>query len=168
MAVAADGSHVVVSPTNGNGSPAYASSLGGAWTTCAGLPSGAMLAADRVSPATIYATYPQYPGNSPVSVYVSTNYGASFTQVDTITNTGAIPAPGWYQALPRAVFGKAGEFWVNSMNLYRLHERRGHQDPDRQRHRRPRRGVRHGRVRPDPSGGLPDRDRQWDLRLLPQ
>ena len=120
VAVAADGSHVVVSPTNGNGSPAYASSLGGAWTTCAGLPSGAMLAADRVSPATIYATYPQEPRNGPLSVYVSTNYGASFTLVNTITNTGAIPAPGWYEVYPRAVFGQAGEFWVNSMNLYRF------------------------------------------------
>ncbi len=119
VAVAADGSHVVVSPYNGYGSPAYASSLGGAWTTCAGLPSGSMLAADRVSPATIYATYPQEPGNGPLSVYVSTNYGASFTLVNTITNTGAIPAPGWYEVFPRAVFGQAGEFWVNSMNLYR-------------------------------------------------
>ena len=54
-------------PQNGYGSPAYASSLGGAWTTCAGLPSGAMLAADRVNPATIYATYPQYPGTQPVT-----------------------------------------------------------------------------------------------------
>ena len=120
VAVAADGSHVVVSPYNGYGSPAYASSLGGAWTTCAGLPSGSMLAADRVSPATIYATYPQEPGNGPLSVYVSTNYGASFTLVNTITNTGAIPAPGWYEVFPRAVFGQAGEFWVNSMNLYRF------------------------------------------------
>ena len=44
VAVAADGSRIVVSPYSGNGSPAYASSLGGGWTTCSGLPSGAMVA----------------------------------------------------------------------------------------------------------------------------
>lgn len=95
VAVAADGSHVIVAPYNGYGAPAYASSLGGAWTTCTGLPNGSLLASDRVSATTIYAT-------SGATLYRSTNSGASFASVNTFTGSGE----------PRAVFGQAGEVWV--------------------------------------------------------
>ena len=101
---------------------------------------------------------------------MSKNYGASFTQVDTIANTGPIPAPGWFQTLPRAVFGKAGEFWVNSMNLYRYTNAGATKTQIANitaalgvgfgisARRTPGRPTR----RP-----LPDRDCQWDLRFLP-
>ena len=115
VAVAADGSRVVVAPNRGHGSPAYASSLGGSWTTCSGLPSGAVLASDRASAATLYAIYPGNPGNGTVTIYASADYGASFSQVNTI------PSAGWGQAAPRAVFGQAGEFWVSSgIGLFRF------------------------------------------------
>jgi hypothetical protein len=95
VAVAADGSHVVVSPFNGYGSPAYASSLGGAWTTCTGLPSGSQIASDRANATTFYAT-------NGTNLYISTNSGSSFSVVNTFTGGG----------MPRAVFGVAGEVWV--------------------------------------------------------
>ena len=95
VAVAANGSHVVVSPYNGYGSPAFASSLGGAWTTCTGLPSGSQLASDRANATTFYAT-------NGSNLYISTNSGSSFSVVNTFTGNG----------MPRSVFGEAGEVWV--------------------------------------------------------
>jgi xyloglucan-specific exo-beta-1,4-glucanase len=95
VAVAAGGSTVVVSPYNGYGNPAYATSFGGAWTTCSGLPSGAVVASDRVTPGLFYAT-------SGTTLYVSTNGGQSFTAVTGATGGGA----------PRPCFGEAGEVWT--------------------------------------------------------
>ncbi len=122
VAVAADGSHVVVSPYSGNGSPAYASSLGGSWTTCSGLPSGAMVASDRSNASTFYGIYPSewVYGNS-VTIYLSTNYGASFTQVNSVpVNWGDANGNGQW-VIPRPVFGEPGEFWVSTYNaLYRF------------------------------------------------
>ncbi len=122
VAVAADGSHVVVAPYGTYGSPAYASSLGGSWTTCAGLPSGAMVASDRSNASTFYATYPaQWVYGGSVTVYESTNYGASFSQVNTIAvNWGDANGNGQW-VMPRSVFGEPGEFWVSTYNaLYRF------------------------------------------------
>ena len=93
VAVAANGSTVVVAPYSGYGSPAYAP-WGGAWATSSGLPSGAVVASDRVTSSLFYATS----GNT---LYVSTNGGQSFTTAGT-TAGGA----------PRPVFGQAGEVWV--------------------------------------------------------
>ncbi len=122
VAVAADGSRVVVSPYSGYGSPAYASSLGGSWTACSGLPSGAMVASDRSNATTFYATYPSewVYGNS-VTIYESTNSGASFTQVNTIAvNWGDANGNGQW-VMPRSVFGEPGEFWVSTYNaLFRF------------------------------------------------
>jgi hypothetical protein len=95
IAVSADGSIFVASPYAGHGSPAYTTSNGGAWTTCSGLPSGAMVASDRVNSRVFYAT-------SGSTLYVSNNGGASFTAANTFTGTGA----------PRPVFGLSGEVWV--------------------------------------------------------
>jgi len=60
-----------------------------------GLPSGARLAADRVTPGPFYAT-------SGGTLYASTDGAAHWSAVNTFSGTGA----------PRAVFGQAGEVWV--------------------------------------------------------
>ncbi len=122
VAVAADGSRVVVSPYSTYGSPAYASSLGGAWTSCTGLPSGAAVAADRSSPATFYATYPvEWVYGGTVTVYESTNGGSSFSQVNTIPVNWADANGNGQWVIPRPVFGEPGEFWVSTYtNLYRF------------------------------------------------
>jgi hypothetical protein len=104
VAVSADGSIFIVAPFSGHGSPAFTTNKGGAWTSCAGLPSGAMLAADRVNPGTFYAT-------SGGTLYLSTDGGASFAAVNAFPGSGA----------PRPVFGQAGEVWVAaSGGLYRF------------------------------------------------
>lgn len=122
VAVAADGSMVVVSPYSGYGSPAYASSLGGGWTSCSGLPSGACVASDRSNASTFYATYPMewVYGNS-VTVYRSTDYGKNFAQVNTVPVSWGDANGNGQWVLPRPVFGVAGEFWVSTYNaLYRF------------------------------------------------
>jgi hypothetical protein len=103
VAVAADGSRFVVSPNSG--SAAYTTTNGTSWTLATGLPSGAMLASDRVTATTFYAT-------SGGKLYVSTNGGATFTVANTFAGNGA----------PRAVFGEAGEVWVaaGGAKLYRF------------------------------------------------
>ncbi|HJT22961.1 MAG TPA: hypothetical protein VJ873_00175, partial [bacterium] len=122
VAVAADGSRVVVSPYSGYGSPAYASSLGGGWTACSGLPSGAAVAADRSNAATFYATYPsEWVFGGTVTVYESTNGGASFSQVNTIPVNWSDANGNGQWVIPRPVFGQPGEFWISTYNaLYRL------------------------------------------------
>jgi hypothetical protein len=110
VAVAADASGFVVSPYAGHGSPAYtthgAASTCATWTTSTGLPSGALVAADRVTAKTFYAT-------SGDSLYVSTNSGATFTVAGTLNGTAGYPRP---------VFGEAGEVWVavSDGSLYRF------------------------------------------------
>jgi hypothetical protein len=103
VAVAADGSRFVVSP--GSGSAAYTTTHGTSWTPSTGLPSGAMLASDRVTANTFYAT-------AGSTLYVSTDGGANFTEANTFTGKGA----------PRTVFGQAGEVWVAARggSLYRF------------------------------------------------
>jgi hypothetical protein len=105
VAVAADGSRFVVSPFNGYGSAAYTTSRCASWTASTGLPSGALLASDRVTAGTFYAT-------SGGTLYVSTDGGATFATANTFSGTGA----------PRTVFGQAGEVWVaaNGGSLYRF------------------------------------------------
>jgi hypothetical protein len=110
VAVAADASGFVVSPYAGYGSPAYtthsAASTCATWKTSTGLPSGAVVAADRVTAKTFYAT-------SGHSLYVSTNSGATFTVAATLNGTAGYPRP---------VFGEAGEVWVaiSDGSLYRF------------------------------------------------
>jgi hypothetical protein len=103
VAVAADGSRFLASPNSG--SVAYTTTQGASWTASTGLPSGAMLASDRVTASTFYAT-------SGGTLYVSTDSGATFTKANTFTGNGA----------PRAVFGQAGEVWVaaGGGSLYRF------------------------------------------------
>jgi hypothetical protein len=111
VAVAADGSGFVVSPSTGYGSPAVtvhdAASTCATWTTSTGLPSGALVAADRVTAKTFYAT-------SGTDLYVSTDGGTSFTVAATLDGPAGDPRP---------VFGQAGEVWVavnNGGRLYRF------------------------------------------------
>jgi hypothetical protein len=105
VAIAADGNRFLVAPATGYGNPAFTTNNGSTWTACSGLPSGAMLASDRVTAGTFYAT-------SGGTLYVSTDGGATFTSASTFSESGA----------PRAVFGQAGEVWVaaNGGNLYRF------------------------------------------------
>jgi hypothetical protein len=111
VAIAADASGFVVSPYTGYGSPAYtthsAASTCPTWTASTGLPSGALVAADRVTAKTFYAT-------SGDSLYVSTNSGATFAVAATLNGPAGYPRP---------VFGEAGEVWVpvnNGGSLYRF------------------------------------------------
>jgi hypothetical protein len=97
VAVAADGSRFLVSPKSGHGSPAVTTTNGSSWTTATGLPSGALVAADRVNAMTFY-------GTSGGALYVSTDGGASFASAQTFTGSGA----------PRPVFGQMGEVWVTA------------------------------------------------------
>jgi len=105
VAVAADGSRFLVAPSSGYGSPAFTTNHCASWTTSTGLPSGALLAADRVTAGTFY-------GTSGGTLYVSTDGGATFKSAGTFSGNGA----------PRSVFGQAGEVWVaaNGGNLYRF------------------------------------------------
>jgi hypothetical protein len=122
VAVSANGSRVVVAPYSGKGTPSYASSLGGAWTKCTGLPSGACVASDRVNSSNFYATYPAnwvYGGT--VAVYESTDGGASFSQVNSIPVNWSDANGNGQFVIPRPVFGVSGEFWVCTYNaLYRF------------------------------------------------
>jgi hypothetical protein len=103
VAVAADGGRFVVSPASGSGSPAVTANNGGSWTTSTGLPSGALVAADRVTAGTFY-------GTSGTTLYVSTDGGMTFTSANTFTGRGT----------PRPVFGQAGEVWVAATGLFRF------------------------------------------------
>jgi hypothetical protein len=111
VAVSADGTSFVVSPAAGYGNPAVTADKGMTWTASTGLPTGggAMLASDRVTAGTYYAT-------SGSTLYVSKDGGKTFAMANTFTGTGA----------PRSVFGEAGEVWVAASvsgtpgNLYRF------------------------------------------------
>jgi hypothetical protein len=97
VAVAADGSAFVVSPAKNFGAPALTTNACATWTAVTGLPTGALVAADRVMPKTFYAT-------AATVLYVSTDGGATFAEANTFAGHGA----------PRPVFGQAGEVWVAS------------------------------------------------------
>jgi hypothetical protein len=107
VAVNASGTVIVAAPYSGYGSPAYSTNDGTSWTTCTGLPSGALVAADRVTATLFYAT-------SGGTLYVSTNSGQSFSSAGTFTTGGGSGAP-------RPVFKETGEVWVaTGGSLYRF------------------------------------------------
>jgi len=92
IAVSADGKTFVWA---GQGAaPAFSQDNGGTWTPCAGLASGARVAADRVNPAKFYASDRN-------GIFVSADGGASFVK------TAASPS-----GRPRPVFGVEGDLWV--------------------------------------------------------
>jgi hypothetical protein len=100
VAVSADGSSFVVTWTSGTGFAAVATAGCASWTATTGLPSGAAVAADRVTPGTFYAV-------SGTTLYASNDGGMTFTSANTLgTGKGG--------GAPRPVFGQAGEVWVAS------------------------------------------------------
>ncbi len=109
VAVSADGSHYVVSWTSGTGFAAVATANCAGWTATTGLPSGALVAADRVTVGNFYATAGGTGGMS--TLYVSTDGGMTFTSANTFTGKGGAPRP---------VFGQAGEVWVPAGSLFRF------------------------------------------------
>lgn len=96
VAVAADGSAIVWSPSEGAGVH-YSTTYGSNWTASTGVPAGAIVESDRVNPAKFYAL-------SEGTLYVSTNGGASFTAA---ANTLPVNARKF-----KAVPGYEGDIWV--------------------------------------------------------
>jgi xyloglucan-specific exo-beta-1,4-glucanase len=74
----------------------YSTNGGNSWSSSAGIPAGAQVRADRVTPGKFYGFLHQ-------NFYVSTNQGASFTAT-------ASGIPIWGDMRP--VFGKAGDIWL--------------------------------------------------------
>jgi xyloglucan-specific exo-beta-1,4-glucanase len=97
VAEAADASSTVWSPA-GTG-VYYSTSYGGSWTASSGIPAGATVASDRVTPTKFY-------GFSGGTFYVSTNSGAAFTA----TAATGLPTSGtvFIKAMP----GHAGDIWL--------------------------------------------------------
>jgi xyloglucan-specific exo-beta-1,4-glucanase len=77
----------------------YSTSFGGSWTASTGIPAGATVASDRVTPTEFY-------GFSGGTFYVSTNSGASFAA----TAATGLPTSGtvFIKAMP----GHAGDVWL--------------------------------------------------------
>jgi xyloglucan-specific exo-beta-1,4-glucanase len=96
-AEAADASATVWS--TGGAGVFYSTSYGGSWTASTGLPTGALVASDRVTPSKFY-------GFSGGTFYASTNSGASFTA----TAATGLPTSGsiFIKAMP----GHAGDVWL--------------------------------------------------------
>ncbi len=96
-AIAADASSALWSPKGAG--VYYTTTYGSSWTASTGIPAGAVIAADRVSPKVYY-------GYSAGKFYVSTNGGASFTA----TAATGLPDSGnvYIKALP----GAAGDVWL--------------------------------------------------------
>jgi hypothetical protein len=109
IAVSADGSTLVWAPASLPSSggvkppapqPSYSRDRGTTWTACTGLSTGVQLAADRVNPATFYAS-----GRS--GTFVSTDGGVTFVKTATLAGR------------PRPVFGIEGDVWIaTSVGLY--------------------------------------------------
>jgi xyloglucan-specific exo-beta-1,4-glucanase len=96
-AIAADASSALWSPA-GTG-VYYTTTYGSSWTASTGIPAGAVIASDRVSPKVYY-------GYSAGTFYVSTNGGAGFTA----TAATGLPTTGTVSI--KAVAGTAGDVWL--------------------------------------------------------
>lgn len=96
VAIASDGSSTVWAPAGT--SVSFSTSFGGSWTASTGIPTGAVVAADRVNPKKFY-------GFAAGTFYVSTNGGATFTA----TATGL---PGSGNVFVKAVAGHEGDVWL--------------------------------------------------------
>jgi photosystem II stability/assembly factor-like uncharacterized protein len=102
IAVSSDGDTWVWSPEGG--APAYSADGGESWSACAGVPNGARVTSDRVSPERFY-------GVDRRGIYVSDDSGQTFTLTPFELPRGA---------KLRSVFGQAGHFFVTSATgLYR-------------------------------------------------
>jgi hypothetical protein len=98
IAVSADGARFLWAAKGAT--PSFSLDHGATWTACVGLSTGVQLAADRVNPATFYAS-----GRS--GTFVSTDGGATFVKTATLAGR------------PRPVFGIEGDLWLaTSAGLY--------------------------------------------------
>ncbi|WP_433620638.1 xyloglucanase [Paenibacillus cellulositrophicus] len=100
VAVGADGSSIVWSPSNSSAPKpvSYSRDLGATWTASSGVPSGARVASDRVNPNKFYAI-------ADGTFYVSQDGGASF-------NKAASGLPTNLTSNFKAIPGVEGDIWV--------------------------------------------------------
>lgn len=101
VAVAADGSSIVWSPSNDQ-TPrpvSYTSDMGATWMASAGIPNGARVSSDRVNPAKFY-------GIADGKFYLSTDGGANFR----VTQAAGLPTQltSNFKAMP----GVEGDIWI--------------------------------------------------------
>ena len=99
VAISADGTRIVWSPSDTEVTPVYSTDLGETWTPVEGLPAGAMIRSDRVNASTLYS----FSGGT---FYRSTDGGATFT------DTGATGLPSAGVEDFRAVPGKKNHVWL--------------------------------------------------------
>ncbi len=95
VAASANGSTIVWSSSLG---VFYSSNNGRGWTQSTGVPTGAIVASDRVNASTFYAL-------SSGSFYVSTNSGKSFSVV-----SSGLPSSGYVNLKP--IWVAAGDIWI--------------------------------------------------------
>jgi hypothetical protein len=94
VAAAANASRVLWSPAGA--APHFSTNNGSSWTASSGIPTGAIVEADRVNPMKFY-------GVANGTFYASTNGGASFTAAAT-----GLPTPAQFKAVP----GREGDIWL--------------------------------------------------------
>ncbi len=99
VAVSADGSTILWSPSDTEITPVYSTDLGETWTPVEGLPAGAKIRSDRVKASVLYS----FSGGT---FYRSTDGGATFT------DTGATGLPSAGVEDFRAVPGKKNHVWL--------------------------------------------------------
>ncbi|HEX3075391.1 MAG TPA: X2-like carbohydrate binding domain-containing protein [Lachnospiraceae bacterium] len=107
VAMSADGNTIVWAPNGANLQVCY-SSNGSSWRQCAGIPSNATIASDRVNPKKFYAY-------ADGKFYVSTDGGATFTATVTsgIPNTTSIAdLPSTALVSIKAMPGVEGDIWL--------------------------------------------------------
>jgi hypothetical protein len=90
---------IIWSPTSAAGS--FMSYKGGAFMATTGLPAGAVIEADKVNDAYVYASYAG-------KVYVSSNSGMSYTYVNQLGSASAS------RSIATSTLAAAGEFWVST------------------------------------------------------
>ncbi|GAA2154090.1 MULTISPECIES: sialidase family protein [Glycomyces] len=99
VAVTADGSRILWSPSDTEITPVYSTDLGATWNPVQGLPAGAKIRSDRVEPSVLYS----FSGGT---FYRSTDGGATFT------STGATGLPTAGVEDFRAVPGHKNHVWL--------------------------------------------------------
>ena len=105
VAVSADGTTLIWSPSDSGTATSYSTNNGSTWTACTGAPANVMVLADRVNPKTFYI----YDGTHGV-VYVSVNGGVSFG-----AGMNGVPTGG---ALNVAYDAEGSLYLVNGNGLY--------------------------------------------------
>lgn len=112
VAADASGTTVMWTPENGSNAAQFSTDNGITWITTTGLPSSAVVYADKVTPQLFYA----FSGGSPSAFYsatVDTVHGtAAFTQVNTTTLPASSGCYGSGCGVVAANFAKAGDIWL--------------------------------------------------------